>query len=350
MSDASAPGKLVIAGEYAVLHGAPAIVLAVGVRAHATVLRIEGNDSVLVNSVNGQEFRFSCLKQHGLQWLESTPGEGGRILHAVLDTFLDEKPNYGDLPALRISMKTDAFYKRVGSEFRKLGLGSSAAVLVALVGAIFDALSEPVDIPCISRFCYAAHRRFQDGHGSGVDVAAAINGGVLANRVVQSSVNLSISRLVWPDDLFILPVWSGQSASTVELLSRFNAYSDRNPDAFGRQMQDLTDHAERVHAAWLEHSVNDILTTLDGYQAALRSFDRKAAIGIITDAHEQLRDLVEHHGARYKTSGAGGGDFGFAFTNSREVAVAVRKDFVNAGYFVLDSSIATNGLMIDGCY
>jgi len=348
MSDASAPGKLIIAGEYAVLHGAPAIVLAVDVRAQATVSRIAEPESILVDSVSGQQFRFRCSQQDALQWLGDEPGEGGRILHAVLTTFLDEMPGYTNVPSLRISMKTDAFYRRVGTESRKLGLGSSAAVLVALVGALFDALSEPVNKPEIGEFCYAAHRRFQDGQGSGVDIAAAVNGGVLANRRMSSDTNLSITRLVWPDSLFILPVWSGESASTVELLSRFNAYRSGNPGSFARHMQRLQDYAEQVYAAWMGQSVENILTSLDGYQVALRRFDRDAGIGIITDAHERLRQLSENNNAKYKTSGAGGGDFGFAFTNSRDVADAVRNDFIDAGYLVPDSAIAANGLTIDG--
>jgi len=348
MSDASAPGKLVIAGEYAVLHGAPAVVMALDVRAQARVSRVAKTDSVLVDSVSGQEFRFHCHEQKGFQWLGRAPGERGRILQVVLTTFLDEQQDFGCVPALRVSMKTDAFYKLVGAERRKLGLGSSAAVLVALVGALFDALSFPLDIQGISSFCCEAHRRFQDGQGSGVDIAAAINGGVLGVRMKQSDAKLSISRLGWPDGLFLLPVWSGKSASTVELLSRFSTHRDRYPGAFDRQMQSLKDHSERVFAAWLEQSVDNILTALDGYERALRDFDREAAIGINTDVHERLRKLAEQHGARYKTSGAGGGDIGFAFTDSRDVADAVRKDFIDAGHFILESPLATKGLTIEG--
>ena len=112
-------------------------------------------------------------------------------------------------------------------------------------------------------------------------------------------------------------------------------------------MQSLQDHSERVFAAWLEKSVDNILTALDGYERALRDFDREAAIGINTDVHERLRKLAEQHSARYKTSGAGGGDFGFAFTDSRDVADAVRKDFIDAGHFVLESPLAAKGLTIE---
>jgi phosphomevalonate kinase len=347
MSVASAPGKLFIVGEYAVLYGAPAIVLAVDVRARAEVTKIDGAVSILVDPITGEEFRFKAHRQNGLEWLGASPVEIGRIPQAVLATFFDEMPDFGPLPALSINMKTDAFYKRIGLESRKLGLGSSAAVLVALVGAFFDALSLPIDIPGISRFCYAAHRGFQGGQGSGVDIAAAIHGGALSNRMNKSDADLSNVGLVWPGRLFIVPVWSGESASTVELLSMFEAYRSQNPDSFGRHMRQLQDHAEQVFTAWLNQSVDDILVNLDGYQAALRKLDSEAGMGIVTDAHERLRRIAERHGAFYKTSGAGGGDFGFAFTKSREVAAAAREDFLNAGYFVLDNLKPATGLMVD---
>ena len=94
MSDASAPGKLVIAGEYAVLHGAPAVVMALDVRAQATVSRVAKTDSVLVDSVSGQEFRFHCHEQKGFQWLGRAPGERGRILLVVLSTFLEVQQDF----------------------------------------------------------------------------------------------------------------------------------------------------------------------------------------------------------------------------------------------------------------
>ena len=347
MSDASAPGKLVIVGEYAILHEAPAIVTAVGVHARAKVSSSTDGSGVFVDSASNHEFPFRFDQQQGFHWSGNDPGGRGGILQAVLETFLEEMPDIGSFPPLRISMDTGAFYRAVQAESRKLGLGSSAAVLVALVGALFDALGLDVDREGALRFCTAAHRNFQGGQGSGVDIAAAIHGGVLGVRVSAADTNISVDRLAWPDGLFILPVWSGESASTVKLLSRLYAFRDRNPDAFDSQMQILKSLAELANTAWIEQSTQKVLTAVDEYAQALRSLDRKATIGIITDAHEQLRMLTEHYGARYKTSGAGGGDFGFAYTDSLDVADAVRKAFADAGFFVLELPLATVGLTVN---
>ena len=59
-----------------------------------------------------------------------------------------------------------------------------------------------------------------------------------------------------------------------------------------------------------------------------------------------IRQLVERHGAVYKTSGAGGGDFGLALTDSAAVLDAVRAECIDSGYAILDKSFAVEGLVI----
>ena len=58
MIEARAPGKLVIVGEYAVLHGAPGIAVAVDVPARARLQSRPGPDSELVIPDTGERFGF----------------------------------------------------------------------------------------------------------------------------------------------------------------------------------------------------------------------------------------------------------------------------------------------------
>ena len=103
-SIASAPGKIVLAGEYAVLWGAPAISMAVNRRALATVSPNESGECRLV-----------------------TPGfEGGdgfRIVDAVVNN---------SRPACDLELDTTAFM----DNGKKTGIGSSAALTVALLAAL----------------------------------------------------------------------------------------------------------------------------------------------------------------------------------------------------------------------
>lgn len=347
MSDASAPGKLVITGEYAVLHGAPAIAVAVGVRARASVVKCDGNGSFFVDSASGRDYAFECSANLGFRWIGSAPRDRGAILQAVLETFLAEMRGLKKFPDLTVRMDTDAFYRHAESQSVKLGLGSSAAVLVALVGALVNILELSVDDRSMTRICVMAHRRFQRGQGSGIDVATAVNGGVVSVRALCSGPDLLVDRLSWPADFYLLPVWSGESASTLKLLSHVDSYREQNPEAFERQIHSLSRHAESVNRAWHEQSAARILSALDGYSETLRKFDQQAEIGIWTAAHEWLRGIAEQGGARYKTSGAGGGDFGFAYTDTRAVADKIIDAYGSAGVTMLELPSMAKGLTID---
>ncbi|EIL95727.1 phosphomevalonate kinase, partial [Rhodanobacter thiooxydans] len=100
----------------------------------------------------------------------------------------------------------------------KLGLGSSAALTVALASAI-RALDRRA-APSIDTLL-AAHRRAQGGHGSGLDVAASLAGGLLLYRLHDGQPR--IASATWPHGLEWCCVWSGRPASTGHFLQRLAA-------------------------------------------------------------------------------------------------------------------------------
>lgn len=345
MPEASAPGKLVIVGEYAVLEGAPAIATAVDVRARAMVVGSEDPDSVLVDTVSGQTFHF-CLGGDGIQWRGRSPESRGTILRAVLEAFRDRNPDV-QVPPLRFSLDTDAFYTGGDASSTKLGLGSSAAALVALAGAFMNAIAFPATDSQLLELCCDAHRRFQDGHGSGIDIATALVGGVVSVRTRGSEAVPRVEPMAWPDGLLMLPVWSGSSASTTELIGRFNAYREKHPEGFQTHLSRLQDLAAHAITAWADQSVIKILDALADYDSALRAMDTDGSIGINTEVHELLRHLSEQSAAVYKTSGAGGGDYGIVFAHSQEVVDALADTFIERGYAVLHSSLNAGGLAVN---
>lgn len=346
MTDASAPGKLVLVGEYAVLDGARAIAASIGVRARAQVVAIPGDESVFIDTSNGRAWYFACTDD-GLRWVGDDPAANGTILSAVCAEIARRPGALESASAFRVSMHTEAFFNRIGGAWTKLGLGSSAAVLVALVGALSTELQLRLSQDALLALCHAAHCRFQGGRGSGLDVAAAINGGVICARAGSASGPVEASPCGWPDGMSILPIWSGVGASTRELLVRFDRYRGENPDEYRRHLVRLKARSEQACAAWAEGSAGDCLTAVALYDEALRAFDHAAGIGIVTAVHEDIRRLVEGQGAVYKTSGAGGGDFGLALTDSPERLEAVRAACRQRGLMVLDEPFAVAGLTTD---
>jgi phosphomevalonate kinase len=173
---ASAPGKVVLCGEYAVLDGAAAVSMAVNRRATVRVSDFDGDSHrVAAPGYSSLEGRFAS-NGVTVDWLQ---GEYEfRIVDAVWRTL--GRTGHG---TLSIELDTRAFLDGVSGS--KIGIGSSAALTVALTAA----LSESSDVldPAIR-----AHSIFQQGVGSGVDIATAVSGGLIEYRLsAEDSSNIA---------------------------------------------------------------------------------------------------------------------------------------------------------------
>lgn len=263
---ASAPGKIVLSGEYAVLFGAPAICMAVNRRAFARVADSDDRECHV-----------------------TTPGFSGEAPFAVVDAV------YGSTrPASNIELDTRAFFL----DSQKLGAGSSAAVTVALAAA----KHRSVDVFASAR---DAHRRLQAGAGSGVDVAAAVHGGLIEYEIASERVK----PLRWPHGLCLRVLWTGVAASTGAKLQKLAAQSVRpSRSALGLA-------ASRMAKAWGSGDANRILGEYPAYTGVLRQFSVDHDLGIFDAGHDELTDAAIVNNLVYKPAGAGGGDIGVLFGN-----------------------------------
>ena len=261
---ASAPGKIVLAGEYAVLWGAPAICMAVNRRAVVTV-RPNASGTCEV----------------------STPGFTGPDRLRILDAV-----TAGARPAGDIELDTRAFM----DHGRKIGIGSSAALTVALLAA----LQKTDDV---YRQALTVHRRLQNGVGSGIDVAAAVHGGLIEYDMPTGAVR----ALRWPDGLACRVIWTGVPSSTEAQLARLAASATR------ASRSALLLAAPRMRDAWRSGDASRVLDQYVSYIGVLRQFSVDHDLGIFDAGHDELTDAAMVDGLVYKPAGAGGGDVGMVF-------------------------------------
>lgn len=341
MTEAHAPGKLILCGEYAVLCGAPAIAVAVDVRARVRVSH--GAGGCRMSIAGGGQWPFVWGEGGQPRWREPGPGQQGRVLEAVAATLAARGlalPAHADL----VLDTRDFTVAAAHGDRVKLGLGSSAALTVALTAALLAHAAGSRPAPAeIFAAALAAHRHFQDGGGSGVDVAVAVHGGV--TMLTPAAPAPEVRSVAWPAGLAWLAAWSGRSASTTALLARFNAFRESDPTRFGRQMTLLADLARATAVAWAAGEVPRILRCLADYDDALRAFDDGARIGIYTPEHERLARSAESAGAVYKISGAGGGDFGIAFADSPGVIERLAAACAQQGVMTLSCSADVPGVV-----
>jgi phosphomevalonate kinase len=255
---------LVLSGAYAVLTGAPALVVAV-------------DRYVLADSARAATFL--------------TPE-----VHAAIGE--------------RVAPWFDASALREGEQ--KLGLGSSAAILVASLAAL-ELAAEPAlkDEELCARVyerALLAHRSAQGG-GSGVDVAASAHGGVLAAR--RAGGVLELSRVALPSALYF-EVWAcSVSASTSAFLARIAEFAARDPAAHARCIDAQAQAAESALAAAERGDAADFVQAIARQVTTLTALGESASVGIVTPELAELARLAGEHSAAFLPAGAGGGDVAY---------------------------------------
>jgi phosphomevalonate kinase len=327
-SVASAPGKIVLCGEYAVLDGAPAICMAVNRRARAAVSRTDSRHHTVRTSghIEG-EWQFRVAEDGMLEWADNgSPADGLKLLREAMRS-IDASD------ALEIGLDTTAFFD-TGSK-QKLGLGSSAALTAALVSALYDVTRNPGDVVTES---IAAHRRLQHGRGSGADIATSMNGGLIDYSTADSG---TCRPLQWPDGLEYAVLWSGRPANTSQKLQKLGQYPGSSASA-----ATLRAASEAVAEIWPAGSVADLLDGLARYTDALMQFDVDHGLGIFDAGHRELTELAAKQNLLYKPCGAGGGDIGMVFATDERAFPDFVGNAAGIGFQSLDVSLEMDGVRL----
>lgn len=314
MIEASAPGKLVISGEYAVLAGAPALVAAVDRRVTCSVTTQESGGWRFVST--GFEDDLTLSKDDVFDAPPTTiPGIVRRSIAAA------DAPEH-----IQVRIDSSNCYR----DGIKLGVGSSAATVTAVATA-FGVLAGSA--PRLTDL-YDLHERFQGG-GSGLDVAAAVTGGVIRfEDRVATPVRL-------PTGIHFAFVFTGSGTRTATLLAAFDAWRRRGSTAplerlaaGARDVVDSTAHPDAF------------VDALGEYTDQLERFDRTARIGILGPGHQRARELASRLGVVYKPCGAGGGDTGMAVSGDIDAINAFRKSVATTGLEVLRMAMSRQGVQV----
>jgi phosphomevalonate kinase len=289
-----APGKLVLTGAYAVLGGAPAIVMATDRGAYADGSRKSSAPTIEVRAALGDDA--------------------------------------GDAPHV------DASSLFLGS--RKLGLGASAAIVVSSLGAHeaqrgADLAEESVRRALFDR-ARAAHAAAQSG-GSGVDVAASVYGGVLeytpgmpARRALPAATRVHVFAC-------------GNSARTSELRALVDRFAATSKASHGSCIADLEAIAHDAAAAV---RCGDHEALVSAIRRAARSLARlgvAAGAPIVPEGFDALEAVADAENAAFCVSGAGGGDVAiFAGMASPSPAFVARAHAL--GLYEIDVALDEKGV------
>ena len=353
-----APGKLYIAGEYAVVEpGHRAVLVAVDrfITVRITPCSPAGGYAGTISSrlyANGSR-PWRRRPQDGQA--EAVGGEDDYIISAirVVEALVAEVG--GQLRSFDLDISSEL----EEDDGRKLGLGSSSAVTVATVRAVADLYGLAASDLTVYKLAMLASDTVQP-IGSGGDIAASAMtgwvaytspdrswlrrarqrarvGGSVSDLVEADWPGLSVRRLP-PPSLRLQAGWTGAPASTPALVADVQAGS-HGADDYAVFLRDSQDCLARLITAIEDDDAARIMRQIARNRALLAGLSRISGRTIETTELARLVEIALEHGATAKSSGAGGGDCGIALCPPTTDLVALRAAWETAGILPLDLSV-----------
>ncbi|WP_437330869.1 mevalonate kinase [Sorangium sp. So ce381] len=263
-----ASGKVILLGEHAVVYGAPALAAGIERGARARATRCSGASAL---RLGGRELRAAPAEE-----------DVARAFAALLGALPDVGP-------VRVEAESDL---PPGG-----GLGSSAALGVAIARSVAGLARAPVAAAAAVTDAAAAWERVFHGNPSGIDTTAAARGGCF--RFTRAHGATSI---VPRDDLWLCVGSTGVSSSTRSMVELVARLFERKPTLATTSIAGITALVENAALAIEAGDAVGLGRLMDLNQMLL------AGMFVSTEAIEALCKLAREAGALgAKITGAGGG-------------------------------------------
>lgn len=316
----SAPGKLVLLGEHAVVYNRPCLVTAVGQRMKVTVELTQKP----IFQLNAPDVQVTGYKKSISQLGVGDIPKGAKFVEIAVLNFASK---YKIKDGLKVTTK---------SEFSsQLGFGSSSASTVCVIKALSQLTGKKLSNKQLFDLSYKTVLSIQ-GKGSGVDVASAIFGGTL--------YFVTAGEVIKPLNLKSLPLmigYSGVKADTVTLINQVAEKSKKYPQVIENIYDSITTLVELAKKAALKMdwiSFGELMNLNQGYLESLGVSIRK-----LSDMIYAAREAGAY-GA--KLSGAGGGDCMLALAPQKS-RKAVEQAINKAGGQAINVAANVEGVRIE---
>ncbi len=326
-----APGKLYIAGEYAVLEqDCPAILVAVNQFIRVSITKSKSS----TGSIHSKQY-----SQDSIHWVR----RGAQMVIDNRDNpfeYILSAINLTERFCLEQHIKLRVYDLHVNSDLdsadgKKYGLGSSAAVTVATVKAILRFYNVPFSNELVYKLSAISHYSVQ-GNGSAGDIAASVYGGWIAyqtfdkkwlkRELTQKSLSevvdeawpgLKIQLLTPPEGMNLLIGWSQKPASTSRLVDETNANKAALNVEYKQFLQQSRKCVLRMIDGFEQGKIDLIKMQIRENRKLLQHFAQINQIAIEIPRLSKLINIAESFGGAAKTSGAGNGDCGIVITDEQ---------------------------------
>jgi len=291
-SRASAPGKLIVCGEHAVVHRRPALALPLPlVRAHATVERSDEGGIVCDAPDVGETWRLVDRVEHPL----------AQVIRATLRRLHIASP-----PSMVITIRSDI---PIAS-----GMGSGAATSAAIVRALAAFFAQPLPDSDVAALVYVGEQAYH-GTPSGIDnTVVSYEQPVWFVRGMDGAPP-TIEPIHIGAPLHLVIGDTGVRAPTYATVGGVRARWEGDPARYEALFDQIGDIVQAVRVALEQGQSKEIGALLDRNQALL------AEAGVSSPELEHLIAAARGAGALgAKLSGGGGGGIMLALATPQTAA------------------------------
>lgn len=316
----SAPGKLMLFGEHAVVYDHPCLVTAVDQRIRLTAEIIDSPDFELEAS----DVDVTNYKKPISELGKGDIPKGAKFVEVAIKNIYEK---FSLKKGLRVTTT---------SEFSsKFGFGSSSASTVCMVKAISELFDLTLSDKDIFDLAYKTVLDIQ-GKGSGFDVAAATYGGTL--------YFVTGGKVIKPLNIQGLPLivgYSGVKADTVTLINKVKETFANKADRLQEIYSGMETIVEKAKPFVISGDWENVGSLMNENQKLLKE------LGVSIDKLDSMISSATGAGAYgAKLSGAGGGDCMIALSLD-SVRSKVEKGIEQAGGEVIKVSTNAEGVRVE---
>lgn len=335
-----APGKLYIAGEYAIVLRKSSALLAPLVLGITSIIR--KNDKYIIRSTkHNQDFGFSVVS--------------GKVIGLDVD-FLDEAVQTAVTYLAELKKELHPFLLEITSnldydEKQKFGFGSSGALSVSIIGGIlsyFDVSftkEELFKLAVVSQYKNHAYSSFGDiatsSYGEWIHYHA------FSQKFLEEKISLPLLELTamrWkqlkivpmqPRKIPYLVIWTKQEANSQHLVKEMERFYDSSE--FLRFAKKTKHSVARLKRCFTKGKNKCIIRHIDHLDQLLQTLAQFSNVSLYTSYMEDVGHTIRKYEGTMKFSGAGAGDCVIAFFLDERCAQVAKQVLQEDDYVVFDN-------------
>jgi phosphomevalonate kinase len=364
----SAPGKLFIAGEWAILEPENfGIVAAINKRIFVKIKNSPDKNIYITLKDFGLNNLKADFSQGKLKFFKKLPKKERKILifsKAAIETALGYLKVWRPFKIKIWEEEINPVRNRISNGARKIGFGFSAASTAAVLAALLAFHKKKLKKEELFKLSALSHYLAQGKIGSGFDIAASVFGGIFVYRrfdpvwlksqlekerdirkiIEKTWPNFYFKKLNLPKNLELLIGWTGKSALTPQLIKRLHKWKEENQSEYKKLMSNIGKLVEKLIRVWEVEKKEKILDLIKKNEIYLRELGEKSKLNIETKKLRELAEIAAQFGGAGKLSGAGAGDCGIAITFDKKTADRIKKEWKKNRILPIEAKIDFSGV------